>query len=137
MPTLWTVYGRDGRYGCGKKKDWRLQTGDEDHEGECDVEGEGMRGVEGAVSAERKPPTGTAVPELCLTFSQIALKLVNKRIRNEAEDILQPAPEASFDAWELRRHMKGADISKRRLEDSTEKALAAERFTKRIVRTES
>lgn len=55
-----------------KKKKGRLQTGDENHGAEFDVEREEIRGVEGAGSVERETATEKAVPAFCLSFEEIS-----------------------------------------------------------------
>lgn len=76
----------------------RLQTGDDDHGGEFDLEGKEISGLERAESVEKEPPTKTSVPESSLSLAQIAVQLVSRRARKNLDDIIRLGSGDTFDS---------------------------------------
>lgn len=111
-----------------REKEDRLQSGDESHGEELDVECEKEREVEVAESIGREVPTEMAKREFCLSFAKIALQLAKK---TEISLVNHSAVSGvSFDAGEFCWNEKRADDCQRLLEDRRNDALATEGFKK-------
>lgn len=80
-----------------KKRDGWLRTGYKNHTGELDVESKKVRGVYGAGSVERQPPTKKAVPDSCLSLAEIVQLMVSTEAQQEDENITQLSSEAISD----------------------------------------
>lgn len=72
---------------------------------------------------------------MCLFIAQIALLLVKREARKEAENIIQLIFDDNFDVAELGRHVKKIENSKLVLDDSRDEILVRDCFTKSILRT--
>lgn len=111
----------------------RLQTGDEDRDGEFDVASEEVHGVQEAENVQRESPTEKTVPEFCLRFAEIAPQLVSRETRKEVEKISEVVFDSDFDAEEGRRHVKEVYDYTRLLKDSRNEALAGEGLARETV----
>lgn len=78
-----------------------LQTEDGNHGTEVDVRGEKVRAVERARNVEREPSTEKDVSAFCLSSTETALELLNKRARKKVANIIQLVFGTYSDAREL------------------------------------
>lgn len=76
------------------------------------MEGEEVRGEEGAKNVGREAPTEKVVPAFRLRFVEIALELVNRRARKKVEHVILLVSGANFDGGELRLRKTRVDDCK-------------------------
>lgn len=119
------------------KREETLQTADQNHSDELDVEDNKMRGVQKAESVKREPPTVNDVPEFCFELCGDCTAAGEQRSTEKAKNINHLVSSAAFDAEQLRRHVKKVESFEPPLKDSQNEALAREDFAKKTVKSGS
>lgn len=86
-----------------------------------------------AREAEKEAPTKETVLDLFLVFTEIVLQLGDREAKTEVKSIIQLFFDDSFDADELRGHVKEVERCKQVLNDSGVEEQAKNVFTKNTV----
>lgn len=86
---------------------------------------------------EKEVEMERSVPDFCLSFAEVALRMARRGARKEIEKMMGIILDADFDAKELGRHVKGLDDCERIVGNSNEDVLSKEGFTKEVLRAGS